>query len=145
ARVAPLPDPGPLSDTAAQVVQLGAPHIPARGDLDPLDLRRVHRKGPLYPNAEGLLAHGERLAYAVALALDHDPLEHLRPAPRALDHLKMHPHPVTGVEDRHAAELSALQAVDQGAHGKLRRRQPRRWPCRGSAPSPAPPAAVMVA
>ena len=40
--VAALADAGALADTAAQVVELGAPDVTAGGDLDPLDLRRVH-------------------------------------------------------------------------------------------------------
>src|SRR3954447_17496222 len=69
--VAALADAGALADTAAQVVQLGAPHIAAGRDLDPLDLGRVQRERALDTHAEGLLANGEGLADALALTLDH--------------------------------------------------------------------------
>jgi hypothetical protein len=77
---------------------LARAHVAARGDLDPLDLRRVQRERPLDADAEGLLAHGEGLARAVALALDHDALEDLRAAARALDHLEVDAQAVAGVE-----------------------------------------------
>src|SRR5215213_1678769 len=64
AGVAPLPHPRALADAAAQVVQLGAPHVAACGDLDALNLRRVQRERALHADAEGLLAHGEGLAHA---------------------------------------------------------------------------------
>jgi hypothetical protein len=54
----------------------------------------------------------------VALALDHDAFEHLRAATRALDHLEMDTQPIARVKRGHTAELSALQAVDHGAHRK---------------------------
>src|SRR5688572_16650959 len=54
--VAALADAGALADPAAQVVELRAPHVAAGGDLDPLDLRRVHRERTLHADAEGLLA-----------------------------------------------------------------------------------------
>src|SRR5437868_3000453 len=73
-------------------------HVAAGGHLDLLDLGRVHGKRPLDAHAEGLLAHGEGLARPVALALDHHPLEDLGAPPGALDHLEVHPHPITGRE-----------------------------------------------
>ena len=49
---------------------------------------------------------------AAALALDHDALEDLGAAAGALHHLEVHAHAVAGLEDRDAAQLSALDAVD---------------------------------
>src|SRR5688572_22375938 len=107
-----------LADAAAQVVKLRAPDVAAGGDLDPLDLRRVHRERALDADAERLLADREGLAHARALALDHDALEDLGAAARPLDDLEVHPHPVAGLESGHAAELRALEAVDHGGHGE---------------------------
>src|SRR3954471_21851384 len=87
--VAPLAHPRALADAAAQVVELGSAHVAAGGDLDALDLRRVHRERALHADAEGLLAHGERLPDALALALDDDALEDLGTAARALDDLEV--------------------------------------------------------
>src|SRR5690349_14930907 len=70
--VAALADAGALADTAAQVVELGAPDVTAGGDLDLLDLRRVQRERALDADAERLLADGEGLADPLALALDHN-------------------------------------------------------------------------
>ena len=78
-------------------------------------------KRPFHPNAERLLAHGERLPHAVTLALDHHALEHLCPAPSPFDHLEVDAHPVTGAETRDPAKLRALQIVDDRTHGKWRR------------------------
>ena len=50
---------------------------------------------------------------AAALALDHDALEHLGAAAGALDDLEVHAHAVPGLEGRHAAQLGALEAVDE--------------------------------
>src|SRR5688572_26891164 len=57
--LAQLADPRLLPDLAAQVIELGAVDVADRPDLDPLDLRRVHRERPLDAYAERLLAHGE--------------------------------------------------------------------------------------
>ena len=61
ADVAALADARPLADAIAQVVELGAPHVTAGGDLDLLDLRRVDRERALDADAERLLAHREGL------------------------------------------------------------------------------------
>ena len=76
----------------------------------------MQRERPRHAHAEGLLAYRERLPGTVALALDHHALEHLGAPAGALDHLKVHAQPVTGVELRYTAELRALQAVDDCAH-----------------------------
>src|SRR5215212_10581451 len=117
--VAPLAHPRALADAAAQVVELGPAHVAAGRDLDALDLRRVHRERPLDADAEGLLAHRERFAHALALALDDDPFEDLDTAPRALDHLKVDADGVARLEAGHVlAQLALLDALDDRAHGK---------------------------
>ena len=117
-RVAALADAGALADAAAQVVELRAPDVAAGGDLDALDLRRVHGERALHADAEGLLADGEGLADALALALDDDALEDLGPAAGALDDLEVDADAVAGLEGGDAAELRALEGVDDGAHGE---------------------------
>jgi hypothetical protein len=115
-RVAALADAGGLADAIAQVVELGAPDVAAGGDLDALDLRRVHGERPLDADAEGLLADGEGLAHPLALTLDDHALEDLRAATLTLDDLEVDADPVARTEGRHAAQLGALEAVDDGAH-----------------------------
>jgi hypothetical protein len=83
----------------------------------------MHGERPLHAHAEGVLADRERLAHALALALDHHALEDLRPPAIALDDLEVHAHPVPGRELGNAPELRALEAVDDGAHGE---KKPRR-------------------
>ena len=112
------------ADAVAQVVELGAPHVAAGGHLDPLDLGRVHRERPLHAHAERLLADGERLAHAAALALDHDALEDLGAAAGALDDLEVHAHAVARLEGGDAAQLRALEAVDDSGH---RHKKRDRW------------------
>ena len=82
------------------------------------------RERALHADAEGLLADREGLAHALALALDDDALEDLRAAARALDDLEVDLHAVPGLEAGDAAQLRALEAVDDGAHGEERRRGP---------------------
>src|SRR4051812_36571201 len=53
-----------LADLGPQVVELRAVDVADRGDLDLVDLRRVHGERALHPHPEGLLAHRERLARA---------------------------------------------------------------------------------
>ena len=118
ADVAALADTGTLADAVAQVVELRAPHVTAGGDLDLLDLRRVHRERALHADAEGLLADREGLARAVALALDDHALEDLRTTTRALDDLEVDADAVAGLELGYAAQLGALEVVDDGAHGE---------------------------
>jgi hypothetical protein len=86
----------------------------------------MERERPLHADAEGLLAHGERLADALPLALDDDTLEDLRTAAGALDDLEVDAHPVAGLELRDPAELRALEAVDDGAHGRKKTAKPVR-------------------
>src|SRR4051794_23041000 len=148
--VAALAHAGALADATAQVVQLGAPHVAAGGDLDALDLWRVQRERALHADAEGLLAHGEGLADALALALDDDALEDLGAAARALDDLEVDLEAVARLEAGDAAQLRALEGVDDGAHGQKtstgadppRKRRPMVAdplgpPARGGGPAPA--------
>ena len=114
---AALADAGALADAVAQVVELRAPHVAASRHLDLLDLRRVQRERALDADAERLLADREGLAHAVALALDDDALEDLRAAARALDDLEVDAHAIARVEGRDAAQLGALEAFDNRAHG----------------------------
>ena len=118
-RLAQLADARLLADLLAQVVELGAVDVADRADLDLLDLRRVHRERPLDADAERLLADGERLARAGALALDHDPLEDLDAAALALDHLEVDADGVARLEAGNVlAQLTLLDALDDRAHGK---------------------------
>src|SRR4051794_39229320 len=116
--VAALAHAGALADATAQVVELGPAHVAAGGDLDALDLRRVQRERALHADAEGLLSHGERLADALALALDDDTLEDLGAAARALDDLEVDLEAVARLEAGDAAQLRSLEGVDDGAHGE---------------------------
>jgi hypothetical protein len=55
----------------------------------------------------------------VALAPDHNALEHLGAAPGPLDHLEVDTQTIACVELRDTAELGALQVFDDGAHGSF--------------------------
>src|SRR3954466_1180262 len=113
--VAALAHAGALADATAQVVELGPAHVAAGGDLDALDLRRVQRERALHADAEGLLAHGEGLPDAPALALDADALEAVGAAARPLDAREVALGAVARLELRNAAQLGALEAFDDGA------------------------------
>jgi hypothetical protein len=77
----------------------------------------VERKRSLDPDAEGLLADGERLACSCALALDHDPLEHLDAAALSLDHLEVHANGVARLEPGAiAAQLALFEILDDSVH-----------------------------
>src|SRR5665648_1303527 len=78
-----------LADLLPEVVQLGAAHVADLHHFDLVDLGRVHGERALDTDAEGLLAHGERLAHALALTLDHGALEDLDTVATALDHLEV--------------------------------------------------------
>src|SRR5581483_217695 len=134
--VAQLTDPRPLADTAAQVVELRAVDVADRDDLDLLDLRRVERERPLDTDAERLLAHGERLAHAGALPLEHDPLEHLEAPPLALDHLEVDADGVSRLEPRDGAQLGALEVLDDVAHRKVGRRPTKKGSARAAKIAP---------
>ena len=87
-----------------------------------LDLRRVHGERALDADAEGLLADGEGLAHALALALDDDALEDLGAAARALDHLEVDADAVAGLEGgtRRSCARSRLSMTVLMAKEKLR-------------------------
>ena len=105
-----LPDARLLSHFRAQVVELRAVDVADRLHLDLLDLRRVHRERPLDSDAERLLAHGEGLAHAGALALDDDSLEDLEAAALTLDHLEVHADGVARLElGQVGSQLSLLE------------------------------------
>ena len=149
---APLGHPSALADLPAQVVELRPPHVAAGGHLELLDLRRVQRERPLDADAEGLLAHGERLARAAALALDHDALEDLGAAAVPLDHLEVNAHAVARGESRPLLQRSLLEVFDDCAHevmmvGARPERRLKRRRCGGSknARGPRPRAATRNA
>ena len=96
--LAQLLDLGLLAAELAQVVELGAAHVTAGHDLDPVDARAVDRVGPLDADAEADLADREGLAQAGALAADHDALEDLDAGTVALDDPGVHLDGVTGAE-----------------------------------------------
>ncbi len=77
----------------------------------------MERERPLDADSEGLLADGEGLAHAAALALDDDALEHLGPGPVALDHLEVHADAIAGGELRPSLQLLVLEGLDDRAHG----------------------------
>jgi hypothetical protein len=70
----------------------------------------------LHADAERLLAGGEGLARAVALALDDDALEDLGSTARALDDLEVDAHAVARLEAGDAAELRAFEGLDDHGH-----------------------------
>jgi hypothetical protein len=70
----------------------------------------VEREGSLDADAERLLADGERLAHACALALDDDALEDLDATALAFDDLEVHAHGIAGFELRQVgSQLSLLE------------------------------------
>ena len=68
---------GSLTNTIAQVVELGSADVATGPDLDAVDNRRVDREGPLNPDTETELANRERFADSAALALYDHALEQL--------------------------------------------------------------------
>ena len=76
----------------------------------------MQREGSLDADAEGLLADGEGLADATALALDHDSLEDLGAGAAALDHLEVDANAVAGGELRATLQLLLLETLDDRAH-----------------------------
>src|SRR5581483_447488 len=114
--VALLADARLLADPAAQVVELRAVDVADGRHLDLLDLRRMQRERPLDADAERLLADGERLARAGALALDDDALEDLEARARAFDDPEVDADAVAGFEPGTAlAQLALLDRLD-GVH-----------------------------
>jgi hypothetical protein len=56
----------------------------------------------------------------VALALDDDALEDLRPSPCALDDLEVHAHAIARLEAGDTTQLGALEGFDDSAHARRR-------------------------
>src|SRR5262245_15660987 len=103
-----------FSGQLAQIVELGAPHVAARGHFDPVDARRMDRKGALDADPVRHLAHREGGADAPAALADHDPGEHLHALLLTLDDLDVHTHGVAGLEVGHVAlQLLALDRLDR--------------------------------
>ena len=109
----------------------------------------MERERPLDADAERLLAYRERFPGTGALALDHDPLEHLNTAALALDHLEVDAHGVARLEPGAiAAQLALFEVLDDpmhkngpqrgrgtmlaNDHGRLRRRGSRSRPATAS-------------
>jgi len=77
----------------------------------------MERERPLDADAERLLADREGLPGAGALALDHDPFEHLNAAALALDHLEVDAHGIARLEPGAiAAQLPLLKVLDDPMH-----------------------------
>ncbi len=77
----------------------------------------MERERSLDADAERLLAHGEGLPRACALALDHDALEDLHTSALALDHLEMDTHGVAGLEPGAiGAQLALLEVLNDPVH-----------------------------
>ena len=78
---------------------------------------------PLDPDAEGLLADGERLPHAGALTLDDDAFEDLDAAALSLDHLEVDAHGVARLELRQVGpQLALFEKLDGIRHGEEARR-----------------------
>ena len=92
----------------------------------------MQRERTLDADAEGLLAHGERLAHAVALALDDGALVHLGALPAALDDLEMNLDGVARLEDRHVVARLFEFDVLNDRHGSLFRKKCARYSTRSS-------------
>ena len=113
-----LGDPGRLTATLAQVVELGATDDAAALHLDGLDVRRQDREHPLHAFAEADLADGEVLLQAAAGAGDADALEGLDALALAFLDAHVDAHGVAGLELRGLADgleavgLFALQGLD---------------------------------
>src|SRR6266568_260660 len=117
-RLAALPDPGTLAAQRPEVVQLGPAHPAPADDLDLVDRRAVHRKGPLHSHAVADLADGERLPGPAALAPDHHALEDLDPGPVALNDPDVNLQRVPRPEPRDVgANLRLFQVGNGGVHG----------------------------
>src|ERR687893_3120386 len=100
-----LLDLGLLAPQLAQVVELGATHVTAGHDLDPVERRAVDRVRPLDTDAEADLPDLEGLAQPAALAADHDALEDLDAGAVTLDDPGVHLDGVTGAEGGNVGAL----------------------------------------
>src|ERR1700687_54207 len=111
-----LLDLGLLATQLAQVVQLGAAHIAAGGDVDVVDVRGVDGERPLDTHAVAFLADGEDLTDTAALPANDDTLEDLDAFLGTLDHLHMHIHCVAGAEGRDIVAQRRLVDEVQRVH-----------------------------
>src|SRR3954469_25449115 len=111
-----LLDLGLLAPELAQVVELGAPHVTAGHDLDPVDRRAVDRVGPLDTDAEADLPDLEGLPEAGALAADHDALEDLDTGTVSLDDPGVHLDGVAGPEGGKVGALRLGVEIVQRVH-----------------------------
>ena len=120
---------GSLTNTIAQVVELGSADVATGPDLDAVDDRRVDREGPLNPDTETELANRERFADSAALALYDHALEQLHALAVALDHADVHLEGIAGVEVRNV--VTKVLVIDEigGLHGSSSRSL---WPIRQS-------------
>src|ERR1051326_7595282 len=119
-----LGDAGGFAAQAAQVIQLGAPHLAAADELDRIDHRREQRKHALDALAVGNLADREALVQAMAGAADADALVGLDAGAVAFDHLDVDDHGVARLEVRNGlagGELVGLLLVERlnEVHGKF--------------------------
>src|SRR5216684_2398964 len=102
-----LGDPRGLAGQAAEVIELGAPHLAAAHDLDRREARRVEREDALDTLAIGDLAQSEIRVDSRILAPDADALEGLDALALALDNLDADAHRIAG------AEIGDRAALDQ--------------------------------
>src|SRR5437660_9034913 len=119
-----LGDTGGFAAQAAQVIQLGAPHLAATDELDRIDHRREQREHALDALAVGDLADREALVQAMAGAADADALVGLDAGAFAFDHLDVDDHGVARLEVRNGlagGELLGLLLVERlnEVHGKF--------------------------
>src|SRR6185369_4013851 len=119
-----LGDTGRLAAQAAQVIELGAPHLAAADELDRIDHRREQREHALDALAVGNLADREALVQAMAGAADADALVGLDAGALAFDHLDVDDHGVARLEVRNGlarGELVSLLLVERlnEVHGKF--------------------------
>src|SRR6204780_1021033 len=116
-RLAPFLDPGRLAAQRAEVVKLGPANPAAGHDLDLVDRRAVHGKGPLHAHAVADLADREGLAGAATLAAKHHALEHLNPRAATLDDPNVNLQRVTRTEFRDVrSNLCLLKLGNRGVH-----------------------------
>src|ERR1700730_7780058 len=106
---AALGDARRLAAAAAQVIQLGPPHVAAAHHLDRADARRVEREDALDPLAVRDLAQCEIRVDPGILAGDAHPFESLDALALALDDPDADPHRVAGLERRHRALADQLR------------------------------------
>lgn len=110
-----------LAHLIAQVVELGATNLTATGDLDLLDLGRVHRERALNTHREADLADRECLTGGFAMAADDITLKDLDPLAVALSDPVVNLYVVTRAEIRHVLldVLGLYRAYDVHSYPRL--------------------------